>query len=82
MRSLHRRRLSRSGRTFVEQVYALASSLDLHSERGRLVPELLGQSVRELIHGYYRLLYEVRGERVEIVAFIHSRRDFPHAWGR
>jgi toxin ParE1/3/4 len=41
-----------------------ASSLDVFSERGRLVPELNQPNVRELFVQSYRLLYEGRS-RIE-----------------
>ena len=52
-----------------------ASSLDTFSERGRVVPELNQPTVRELLVQRYRLLYEVKREEVQILAFIHGARD-------
>jgi toxin ParE1/3/4 len=53
-----------------------ASSLDLFSERGRIVPELNQPDLRELFVFDYRLLYRVRPEEVIVVAYLHGARDF------
>jgi plasmid stabilization system protein ParE len=58
------------------QVTDRADSLATLSERGRIVPELADPSLRELIVGPYRLLYEVHETEVQIVGFLHGRQDF------
>ena len=57
------------------QALEAASSLEVHSERGRLVPELDQPNVRQLLVQRYRLLYEVTPAEVQVLAFIHSARD-------
>ncbi len=57
------------------QALAAASSLDLFSERGRVVPELHHPHVREILLRPYRLLYEVTAAEVQILAFLHGARD-------
>jgi plasmid stabilization system protein ParE len=52
-----------------------ASSLELFSERGRVVPELSHPNVRELFVQRYRLLYQVEASEVHILAFVHGARD-------
>jgi toxin ParE1/3/4 len=52
-----------------------ASSLDIHSERGRIVPELNRSYLRELLVQRYRLLYEVTPAEVLILAFVHGARE-------
>ena len=52
-----------------------ASSLDVYSERGRVVPEFNNPNVRELLVQRYRLLYEVTPAEVQILAFVHGARD-------
>ena len=44
--------------------------------RGRQVPKLREQSVREVFVYNYRLMYEVSEAEVRIVAFLHGARDF------
>ncbi len=57
------------------QALEAASSLDVHSERGRMVPELNQPNVRQLLVQRYRLLYEVALAEVQILAFVHGARD-------
>ena len=52
-----------------------AASLDVFSERGRVVPEWNHPSVRELPVQRYRLLYEVTPDEVHVLAFLHGARD-------
>ncbi|MGH7309394.1 MAG: type II toxin-antitoxin system RelE/ParE family toxin [Candidatus Rokuibacteriota bacterium] len=53
----------------------VASSLDVHSERGRRVPELDQPNIRQLLVRRYRLLYEVTPAEVRVLAFVHGARD-------
>ena len=57
------------------EVLDAASSLDVFSERGRIVPEVDRPNVRQLLVQRYRLLYEVAASEVRILAFVHSARD-------
>ncbi len=43
---------------------------------GRMVPELGRRDLRELLVQSYRLVYHVEGDRINILALIHSHRDF------
>ena len=52
-----------------------ASLLEVHRERGRVVPEFNHANVRELLVQRYRLLYEVTPAEVQILAFVHGARD-------
>ncbi len=63
------------------QALEAASSLDTLSERGRVVPEWAQPTVRELFVQRYRLLYEVRPDEVQILAFLHGARDLTR-WRR
>ena len=54
-------------------------SLQKHSKRGRTVPELERQGItkyRELIQEYYRIVYEISGNKVIIHTIIDGRRNF------
>ena len=47
--------------------------------RGRVVPELMKHGItrfRELIQGYYRIVYEIDGETVIVHTIIDGRRNF------
>ena len=58
------------------QALEAAAGLATFAERGRIVPEQDDPTVRELIVGRYRLIYEVRPSEVLILTFLHGARDF------
>lgn len=43
---------------------------------GRMVPELEGSAVREIMVYSYRLVYEIGKNQIEILAIIHGKQDF------
>ena len=54
-------------------------SLKNHPKSGRVVPELEKQGIlqyRELIQGYYRIIYEISDDKVIIHTIIDGRRNF------
>jgi toxin ParE1/3/4 len=65
----------------VRDARGAARSLDHFAERGRSLPQL-GPNVRELFVQSYRLIYEVRENTVDIVAFVHGARDLAAWWER
>lgn len=60
----------------LDVVLRAAESLSLLSLRGRIVPELGEESIREVFVYSYRVLYEVLPGEVQILAFLHGARDF------
>jgi len=44
---------------------------------GRVVPELGDPAVREIVHGVYRIVYEVRPEAIEVLTVFRASRRFP-----
>lgn len=46
---------------------------------GRVVPELGRPTIREVIHGAYRIVYRVTPRVVEILTVVHGAREFPDA---
>ena len=54
-------------------------SLQQYPKRGRVVPELERQGIsqyRELIQGYYRIVYEISEGKVIVHTIIDGRRNF------
>lgn len=54
-------------------------SLQKHPKSGRTVPELERQGItkyRELIQEYYRIVYEISGNKVIVHTIIDGRRNF------
>ena len=62
---------------FAREVVDVSRSLQSLPSRGRIVPEVRRDDVRELIVGSYRLIYrtEKAPARVRILAFLHGRRE-------
>ncbi len=53
-----------------------ALSLGQFPEMGRAVPEFRDKTIREIVHGHYRIIYRLRNEpkRVHILRFWHAAR--------
>jgi len=61
----------------VERLVAAVERLQDHPRSGRVVvPELGDESIREVIHGNYRIVYRLRGDVVEIATVFHGARSF------
>ncbi len=60
----------------VESILELGDSLVSQPARGRVVPELNDQAIRELFIYSYRMLYEIRDDEHEIhlLAVLHGKR--------
>ena len=55
-----------------------AASLYRYPQRGRLIPELIhipGLPFREVVISPWRLVYRIKERRIEVLAFLDSRRD-------
>ena len=53
-----------------------SEKLNTFPEIGRIVPEIGDSNIRELIIYSYRLIYEIFPNRIEVLALIHSKRNF------
>jgi plasmid stabilization system protein ParE len=58
----------------VEALFELSDAIAAHPLVGRIVPELNDAAVRERFLYSYRVIYEVRAKRIEILAVLHGRR--------
>jgi len=59
----------------VERLYTSAEEVQAFPLRGRKVPEVDHEMLRELILEGYRLVYQIFEDRIEVVAVVHSRQD-------
>lgn len=41
---------------------------------GQVVPELGREEIREMLQGNYRLIYRIRGQRIDILTVFHGAR--------
>jgi toxin ParE1/3/4 len=65
----------------LDSVLDAAASLAHFAHRGRVVPEIQADAVREIFVFKYRLIYEIQGGEVQVLSVIHGARDFA-AWLR
>ncbi|MEM6274419.1 MAG: type II toxin-antitoxin system RelE/ParE family toxin [Myxococcota bacterium] len=59
---------------FLVEVIELVETLSEHANRGRHLPELWAESIRELIYGNFRVVYRVRPKEVEILTVFEGHR--------
>jgi len=65
-------------------VFEHCQRLSEQPESGRIVPEFKRPEIRELIHGNYRLVYELKTNQVDMLTIWHTRQmlpDVPHKVG-
>lgn len=61
---------------WVEALFAKAATLGQHARRGRKVPELDRDEIRQILHGKYRIIYRIDPKRVVVLTVRHSRRQW------
>ena len=61
--------------TVAQKIYDTAESLTAFPFRGRVVPELGRQDIREIFSQSYRIIYKIKQDRVAILAIVHFSRD-------
>ena len=66
----------------VREARDAAMSLKQFSPRGRVVPELGDPDIREIFVRKFRVIYEIRGQVVFVLGFIHGARDLGRLWDR
>ena len=66
-------------RTFGNELIDRALSVATFPEIGRVVPEIGEPAVREIIHGSYRIIYEIFSDRetIYVLGFWHGARGEP-----
>jgi toxin ParE1/3/4 len=60
---------------WIPGLYAAGENLSRLSSRGRIVPELSQEKLRELLIENYRLVYRVRSTSVEIITVFEGHRQ-------
>ncbi|MEW6066740.1 MAG: type II toxin-antitoxin system RelE/ParE family toxin [Nitrospirota bacterium] len=72
--------IARDSKFYAQKVSAeiveKSEKLNSFPEIGRIVPEIGDSNIRELLIYSYRLIYEVFPDKVEVLALIHSKRNF------
>ncbi|MDZ7690418.1 MAG: type II toxin-antitoxin system RelE/ParE family toxin [Balneolaceae bacterium] len=62
---------------WAQEVFDRCEQLRSHPESGRIVPEFGRPEIRELIHGNYRLIYEVKTKQIDMLTIWHTSQELP-----
>ena len=62
---------------WAEGVFEHCKRLSTQPESGRMVPEFNRPEIKELIHGNYRLVYELKSNRIDMLTIWHTRQSLP-----
>lgn len=57
---------------FVDKLISVSESLVENSERGRIVPELSIENIREIIYRKYRIVYLIKKNSIEILTLFEG----------
>ena len=60
---------------FIDKLIERIEQLEGFPKSGRVVPEFNSETIRELIEGNYRIVYEIKAELVSIIRIHHSARQ-------
>ncbi len=69
-------------RSVVSKIIEVSRNIKEFPFIGRIVPEFGNENIRELFVYSYRLVYQIGGEKILIVAVIHGKRLLRIAEGR
>jgi toxin ParE1/3/4 len=58
-------------------VFDQCQVLSNQPESGRIVPEFNRPEIREVIHGRYRLVYEIKSNQIDMLTIWHTRQMLP-----
>jgi len=59
---------------FVDEAFNATEQIEMFPEIGRVVPEIGIPTIREIIHGAYRIIYELVDNKINIIAMVHVKR--------
>lgn len=62
---------------WAREVVERCRQLGIHPKSGRIVPEFSRPEIRELIHGNYRLVYEIKTSRIDMLTIWHTSQKLP-----
>jgi len=66
-----------SAQKWVESTFQVVERLEKFPKSGRIVPEIIQDDFREIIHGNYRIIYRLQTEIVSILTVRHGRQILP-----
>lgn len=62
---------------FMDELFARTAILETAPRSGRIVPEYGRENIRELIHGNYRIVYQLRGEEALVLTVFEGHKLLP-----
>jgi len=60
----------------VRDIVERTNLLEEYPRIGRKVPEIDDENIREIFAYSYRILYEIKSDKVYVIGIIHGKRDF------
>ena len=57
---------------FIDKLISLAETIPENPEKGRIVPELSIEYIRELLHKNYRIVYLIKKKSVEVLTIFEG----------
>ena len=66
-----------SAQKWVESTFQSVERLEKFPKSGRMVPEIMQDDFREILHGNYRIIYRLQNECVSILTVRHGRQILP-----
>lgn len=60
---------------FVDKLISLAETIVDHPEKGRVVPELSIENIRELLYHNYRIVYLVKKKSIDILTVFEGHKQ-------
>jgi Plasmid stabilization system protein len=67
----------RQAQRFVDRLTRRVGRLTKYPRLGPMVDEYQDESIRELLHGMYRIIYRVVPSRIDILAVVHGAMLLP-----
>ena len=62
---------------WVDSIFQVVERLEQFPESGRIVPEILQNDFREIIHGNYRIVYRFQNKLISILTVRHGKQILP-----
>ena len=66
-----------AAQNLIENIFDKVESLQVNSERGRIVPETNREDIRELFEGEYRIIYRVELKKLFILTIRNFKQLLP-----
>ena len=60
----------------IQDIIDRTNIIETYPMIGRKVPEIDDENIREIFAYSYRILYEIKSEKIYVIGIIHGRRDF------